>query len=304
MPRNSIKSALMIVVLALLPAVSAIYRVVTLADATASCGDGSPYRFFISDGSGDQADLWNIFLEGGALCTSATACTTVNSTLSRLFSSSHLADFDISKSPLVFANHLSLDITINPDFASATNIVLPYCTQDLWLGAYNSSNENRSFGFTAGFYNVLKVFEYLAAEYASGPSELLLSGSSAGGIGMTAHAYALLESNYTAGWLNHSKIKLFLDSSLFLNFYDSLVYGLVAGDAIGYLQPADNTTVQGLENNTADGWQVEYARAMAELCRLESQGTPGARCCADVCALEQVRIQIPFQLHCTMIVLD
>lgn len=119
----------------------------------------------------------------------------------------------------------------NPDFYSHNHIIIPYCSSDLWLGDevegsesccgcfdYQPSSTALQFTFR-GKIIFQSIFRQLMEDYnMSDASEILLSGSSAGGIGALNHAQ----------WVRNqmppeTKLLILLDSSWFINFQESIL---------------------------------------------------------------------------------
>ncbi|CAI5471809.1 unnamed protein product [Closterium sp. Yama58-4] len=84
----------------------------------AVCLDGTPPGFHFQAGSGDGANKWVIFLEGGAWCGSINDC--YNRSLTKLGSSNQMQ-------PYSFIGILSPNPAINPEFFSWNRAVVRYC---------------------------------------------------------------------------------------------------------------------------------------------------------------------------------
>lgn len=121
----------------------------------------------------------------------------------------------------------------NPIFHSYNHVLIPYCSSDLWLGmnenyqlAGNSnftftfqpnSNENQ---FTFRGQAIFKsVIHDLVTHHDFAHSQLVvLSGSSAGGLGALNHAHWLNQLVTTFG----GHLRTLIDSSWFINFNDNI----------------------------------------------------------------------------------
>lgn len=128
---------------------------------------------------------------------------------------------------------LSSSPETNPVFHSYNHVLIPYCSSDLWLGMsqdyYLARNPNFTFifqpnsatnQFTFRGQAIFKsVIRDLTTYHDFGRSRLVvLSGSSAGGLGTLNHAR----------WLQHfvtgfgAQLRTILDSAWFINFYDNI----------------------------------------------------------------------------------
>jgi hypothetical protein len=144
------------------------------------CMDGTPYGYYLTPGA--QADSWVIFLEGGGACWDQASC------VSRLNTS--LGSSDYWASTYTDTNNLlSTDEGVNPVFSNWTHVYLAYCSSDVYSGQ-RTAQLNASWPFLfAGHNNVAAVVADLRASHGlSSAARVLLSGSSAGGIGAFIHA--------------------------------------------------------------------------------------------------------------------
>ena len=159
----------------------------------ASCLDGSPAGYYYRPGN---SSVWVVYLEGGGACYSYADClarsrTTLGSSTawSPTFSQ---ADNLLSDSPAV-----------NPVFHAAHAVYIPYCTGDAHTGTRAGPlNSSWPFHFS-GHLNLAAVLDALLAgspvhaEFGAA-TEVLLAGSSAGGLG-TLHNADYLASRVPAG---------------------------------------------------------------------------------------------------------
>jgi len=126
---------------------------------------------------------------------------------------------------------LSTDSEKNKDFYNYNHVVIPYCSSDVWLKNTNNfkkaldenfafqfnPNDTKDFQFT---FRGIAIFRSVVEDLFSfhglgGAEEVLLAGSSAGGIGALNHA----------AWLNNAlkkqgnaKLRVLLDSAWFINY--------------------------------------------------------------------------------------
>ena len=137
---------------------------------------------------------------------------------------------------------LSKDCTENPTFCDHGHVLVPYCSSDVWLGSENSSTRQNSsllkkepcncfdqdcfrynptsddLQFTFRGQTILRsVFQTRDRMYnLQAASEIVLVGSSAGGVGV------LNSAKWVRNEYKNVSIKVITDSSWFINFRDSL----------------------------------------------------------------------------------
>ena len=124
---------------------------------------------------------------------------------------------------------LSTNKETNPDFHHYNHILVPYCSSDLWLG----DDDITRFGNTADFefkpeatdsiqfiFKGYVIFQSVIHEVipTNTTGTVLLSGSSAGGIGVLNHAKWVKE------YLPSAKLKVFAESSWFVNFHNNIYH--------------------------------------------------------------------------------
>ena len=190
---------------------------VNLNTQEAICNDNSRAVVFIGI---QTTKKWIIFFESGGLCTSKADCNQryLNKNSTVLMTSTLLPDKVIGR------DILSSSKSENPAFFDHNHVLVPYCSSDLWLGesktsqngSFNfvndSSVENFSFKGRTIFHS---VFEELDQKYnLSVAEEIVVSGSSAGGIGVLNHAKWLKSQNFTI----NAKLLFIIDSAWFVNF--------------------------------------------------------------------------------------
>ena len=121
----------------------------------------------------------------------------------------------------------------NPVFHSYNHVLIPYCSSDLWLGMSQNYILARNVNFTFVFQPnstrnqfafrgqaIFKsVIHDLVTDHGLAQLQLVvLSGSSAGGLGTLNHAH----------WFNQivtsfgGRLRMILDSAWFINFYDNI----------------------------------------------------------------------------------
>ena len=145
----------------------------------ARCLDGTASGLFLRAG---DARRFVIFLEGGGACFSYATCAARAKTAlgSSNYWPASMTDAD---------NLLSSDPAVSA-FSAWTAVFVPYCGGDVHLGMRRSVVDPQAFPlYFSGHLTVAAVLEYLKAELGLGAAaEVLLSGSSAGGIGSLVNA--------------------------------------------------------------------------------------------------------------------
>lgn len=147
---------------------------------TGICARGTPYSFFVH--SGDPAKLM-VYFQGGGACWSADTCKPGG-------------PFDATVTADELTRYKGIFDFSNPDnpIADYSVVVVTYCTGDVHTG---SATENYAVGdksFTIdfnGFKNAAGVLDWTYAHYDQ-PSELIVTGSSAGAYGAIFNAPYIL----------------------------------------------------------------------------------------------------------------
>ena len=152
----------------------------------AVCGDGSATGIGVNPGTGSDLVL---FLDGGGACSSGLTCfgglafgTVVPKTVTTLGPFGE-AEFSARVGSTAAGSIVDRTLAGNP-FATATLVLVPYCTGDVHGGdrvvAYNDFASGTV--HHAGHANVLAYLKRIAATYPA-PTRVILTGSSAGGFG-------------------------------------------------------------------------------------------------------------------------
>jgi len=145
------------------------------------CLDGSPSGYYIRNAStAASANNWIIFMQGGGACFDQPSCTSRARTV--LGSSTAW--------PTTYTDNSNLcsdDVVANPDFFTWNHVFIPYCGGDVHTGQENVKNQ---WGlYFAGHLTVAGTLDHLKKTHGlSAASKVLVSGSSAGGIGAFANA--------------------------------------------------------------------------------------------------------------------
>lgn len=212
-----------------------------LSDPMAICNDNSRAVVFIGRRSSTK---WIIYFESGGLCTSKADCNEryLNKNSTVLMTSKLLPDKVIGRDILSSAE------SENPAFYDYNHVLVPYCSSDLWLGTKarrdgsfhfknDPSVDNFSFKGQAIFRS---VFEELSQKHDlnSSSDEIVVSGSSAGGIGILNHAKWL--NNFTKSHRLTDRLLFIIDSAWFINFQDGFKSRVKPefGELVGISSPA------------------------------------------------------------------
>ena len=173
---------------------------------------------------------------------------------------------------------LSSDCTENPTFCNHSHVLVPYCSSDLWLGSddrpglqcdcwdqecftYNPTSEDLQFTFRGQtiFQSVLLTLDRLYNLKTA--SEIVLVGSSAGGVGV------LNSAKWVRDTFQNVSLKVITDSSWFVNFQNSLV------------------EVFGTDTDTSESGSRLFDQLDSEACNDTRLGYP---CCVSApCILEE-----------------
>src|SRR5664279_5325588 len=142
----------------------------------AICARGTPYSFFVHDGSSDKL---MVYFQGGGACWNADTCKPGGP----FDDSVDAHELDLYRGIFDFANPQ------NP-VAEYTIVVVTYCTGDVHTGSatqtFDSGGTNLTIHFD-GFTNAQAVLQWTYAHYPH-PSRLIVTGSSAGAYGAIFNA--------------------------------------------------------------------------------------------------------------------
>lgn len=194
-----------------------------MSNKEAICNDYSRAAFYIGPQSSKK---WIVFFESGGFCSSFEECNKryMNENSTVLMTSTLLPKVVIGR------DILSSCKSENPIFYDYTHVLVPYCSSDLWLGLKtnlktrfqfvdDSSVDNFSF---RGHTIFRSVFDDLSQRYnLSNAEEIIIAGSSAGGIGVLNHADWVFNHVIKSQGSN-ANLKSIIDSGWFINFQDIL----------------------------------------------------------------------------------
>jgi len=151
----------------------------------ARCLDGSPGGYYVREVSGSSD--WVFFMEGGGLCITPFDCKkrlTTGMGSSTFWEETHDDD----------SNVLNDDPAANP-FAGFNAVYFRYCSGDTHIGALKGKNRLMGGLYTSGHFIVEAALDHLynTTSLGRGVGRALLTGSSAGGIGVLHSADWLTE---------------------------------------------------------------------------------------------------------------
>lgn len=164
----------------------------TVIETDGVCSAGTPYQFYVHPNA--ESDQLHIFFNGGGACWFGQACDLTSEPNIH----SPFADMD-ANNPAFGDGIFALDNEDNP-FASYNHVFLPYCTGDVFIGGgeteytyTNDDDEEVSITtFHNGFENTSTVLEWVQDNFDA-PSNILVSGSSAGAIGASFYGGIVAE---------------------------------------------------------------------------------------------------------------
>lgn len=148
-----------------------------LEEAGAYCLDGSPFSYYLRPASNPaNRDKFVFFLQGGGLCVEPADC--YERMLTPLGSSSQWE-------AVISSDNVAGDAHERNPFHDWNFVYLRYCTGDTWVGT-STHRRPQSLGFYFSGRNCLQATMLHLQQTAGlgGASQLVLSGTSAGGIGV------------------------------------------------------------------------------------------------------------------------
>ena len=173
--------------------------------------DGSPGGFYFAPASSSaNATKLVVHLEGGGECRTARACTTW-----AFHSGTSITWPQILDDPKLPGSPMDSSIQANPDFHDWAKLFLPYCSADLHSGTRTERSEPLGGWFFAGhnlLAGALAQLKRLHPSIGHSPSHVLVTGSSAGGIGALIHADWFRSSQQ---WPSAAIIKVSPEAGLF-----------------------------------------------------------------------------------------
>jgi len=148
--------------------------------SAARCNDGTPFGMLVRRA---PSDVWVIKVSGGFFCDDQT--TLCSKRKARLTTRPEMR-------PIPSVGLFSTDPEVNPDFYGANQVVVAYCSSDLWLGedtARRTTTGSPEGWYFSGRHNLRAGLELLAERYGleDGRAKILVVGDSAGGMGVVSN---------------------------------------------------------------------------------------------------------------------
>ncbi len=160
-------------------------------DTQARCNDGTIPAYWFRPGHDSGASHWVIWLEGGGQCINQQSCAARAAGGAR-----HLTSDGFVAG--VGQGLLSSNPAINPLLYNANTVLVHYCSSDMWSGGYASAGafdpNDTSTWYFEGRRIALAAVESLGLLNFGfeGATQIVLGGSSSGGIGIAVTANDLL----------------------------------------------------------------------------------------------------------------
>lgn len=163
----------------------------------AVCNDGSPAVFYFRPGTSSGANRWVIHLEEGGFCGKipiyfgTTYLGEFNNCPNRQSTTPYLVSSTLAGTEAYYPfayNYiegiLSKDKDKNPDFYTWNHVEIRYCSSDLWSGDMVRTISNQPFNFKGTKILDAVMNELKNTKNLSNATNIIISGSSAGGIGV------------------------------------------------------------------------------------------------------------------------
>ena len=172
-----------------------VWNAVTLPAASgAACGDGSPYRIFVNPNPLSTKTI--VMFEGGGACWSQGACLGQGGQLSAVNPNGLPTNYMASLTTQAKAGLVSPMVSRLPLLGTTTEtqdwnmVYVAYCTGDVHVGNQvsvltDSDPSNPRVQYFRGNVNIQAVAQWLGQNMPH-PTQLLVTGFSAGGVGSTA----------------------------------------------------------------------------------------------------------------------
>ncbi|KAI3460058.1 hypothetical protein Pfo_016721 [Paulownia fortunei] len=167
------------------------------------CMDGSPPGYYYAEGSGEGANSWVIYLQGGGWCGSDAGCGR------RLTQDTGSIKYKSQTS--FFGQILGENQTENPDFYNWHRVYVAYCDSSSYEGDEEEIDPKTNIA-RRGAWIFYAVMEDLLAKGMENATNAILSGGSAGGLGTILHC-----DGFRALLPNASRVKCVSDSGFFVH---------------------------------------------------------------------------------------
>ncbi|XP_063682664.1 uncharacterized protein LOC134817454 [Bolinopsis microptera] len=210
-------SLLLLLLLPLLSSSSSL-KLTPILSEHALCNDHTQAKYYI-DKKEPGSSKWIIYLESGGGCSTKERCKERYSSSTILMSSKWLDDYvEID----------GLDILSSDDenpFSDYNHVYLPYCSSDMYVGMNEKpgssfDKEDGNFVF-AGYHIVQGLMADLKNIPEAQFEDIVLAGSSAGGIGVINHIR--LTKGLFLPTFSDVRVRGVVDSSWFINFEDNFL---------------------------------------------------------------------------------
>ncbi|KAL3651009.1 hypothetical protein CASFOL_007412 [Castilleja foliolosa] len=185
-------------------------KITIVEDAVAKgavCLDGSPAGYHYSDGLGDGANHWLVYLAGGGWCGTTRGCldrVKENPGVSSTYNITHT----------YFDGILSPNQTINPDFYNWTRVYVRYCDGSSFMGDVEAVDPETKLHYRGSrIYSA--VVDELLAKGLKNAHKVILAGNSAGGLATILHCDRFRELVPNA-----TRVKCISDSGFFIHAKD------------------------------------------------------------------------------------
>lgn len=173
----------------------------TTTSKHSTCADGSPSAMYSNQAALDRDPRRHVFfVMGGGACLSDEDCQDV------MHDEPYKLSSDSWPTSVRGQTILSSNAELNPIAHNYTHWILPYCSQDAFLGAGSTDTNGL---VRAGSVHLTQALEYWLEQIALPPEEVIFVGTSAGALGVLNHLETILAAGRSAG---ASKTRIILDS--------------------------------------------------------------------------------------------
>ena len=163
-------------------------------DPAALCNDGTTPGFWYRPGFGSGTNIWVFWMEGGGFCDSQASC--ANRATKRQAATT-LTSNGFTTSP--GQGIQSPAVSVNPVLNNANQVLMHYCSSDTWVGNQMGSgaafdpNDSSTWNFEGRRIAIAQIKSvYELAPSLSSATQVIIGGTSSGGIGATLVANDLI----------------------------------------------------------------------------------------------------------------
>ena len=225
----------------------------------ATCNDGTQAFFYYSAPERRKSEKWIVYMEGGLFCSNKMTCT------ERKESERHWTTSDESIYPLRVEGTDLFSRGDTEPFNHYNQVYIGYCTSDLYLAQRVRplfTSDGKDF-FVRGYHVVRAIFNTLETMGMQNDFQIVLSGTSAGGMGAMNHAVNFRQEG------KYPNLTLLIDSAWFVD-HDGIL-----GETLGTIEYITD---------------IPFAA-----CRVPTAGVSALPCCLSAACLAQVFIS-PLQM--------